>query len=68
MRARSIEWRNSVRLQTTLARHQGMSVRQNTASNVPTALARSELTTSPLISRAKLVVMPHDGHGRPVVA
>src|SRR5262249_9667047 len=34
------------------------------ASVVPTQLARSELTTSPRTRRAKLVVIPHDGHGR----
>jgi hypothetical protein len=67
VRLRSTESTKSVRLHTKLARHQGMSIRQNRASSVPTALARSELDTSPRTSRAKLVVMPHEGQGTPVV-
>src|SRR5579883_1087434 len=47
---------------------QGMSASQNTASSVPTQLARSEFHTSPWTSREKLVVIPHDGHGFPVIA
>jgi hypothetical protein len=65
--ARSMERMNSVRPQTTQARHQGISKRQNPANSVPIALARREFLKSPCISKAKLVVMPHDGHGRPVV-
>lgn len=50
------------------ARLQGIRARQKTASSVPTALAWSECQTSPRTSSAKLVVMPHDGQGKPVTA
>jgi hypothetical protein len=39
------------------------SSRQNTASSVPAALARSEFLMSPRTRKAKLVVMPHAGQG-----
>ena len=38
----------------------------STAISVPAQFARSDATTSPRTSRAKLVVIPHDGHGLPV--
>jgi hypothetical protein len=63
---RSIERTNRVRRRNTQAMLQGMNSRPNTASRVPTQLARSELARSPCISRAKLVVIPHDGQGTPV--
>jgi hypothetical protein len=46
----------------------GINTRQTAASSVPTALARSEFHTSPCMSSAKLVVIPHDGQGSPVMA
>ena len=36
------------------------------ARAVPAKFAFSEFHTSPWISSEKLVVMPHDGHGKPV--
>jgi hypothetical protein len=60
---RSTERTNRVRPRSTLATLQGMSSRHSTASSVPAALARSELSTSPRTNRAKLVVMPHEGQG-----
>src|SRR5262249_19507296 len=48
----SSERTNSGRPRRTLASAQGMNARQKTASSVPTQLARAELTTSPLMSRA----------------
>src|SRR5262245_51411670 len=59
----SIDTSQSGRPQKELARHQGIRASQNRANRVPTALARSELATSPFISKAKLVVNPHEGHG-----
>jgi hypothetical protein len=50
-----------------LARFHGTSARQKSASTVPTAFALSEFHRSPCRSRAKLVVIPHDGHGTPVM-
>ncbi len=47
-------------------RHQGIAARHTSASRVPTALACNECRRSPWTSRAKLVVMPHDGQGSPV--
>src|SRR5262245_51767923 len=44
----------------------GISVAQKNANRVPTQLARSEFSTSPRTSSAKLVVMPQDGQGFPV--
>ncbi len=63
MIVRSTERTNTVRPQTTLATLHGRSVRQSKASSVPAALARSEFSTSPRTSSAKLVVMPHEGQG-----
>lgn len=57
---------NRGRLHSTLARLQGISARPKSANSVPTALARREFTKSPCTSKAKLVVMPHDGHGMPL--
>ncbi len=51
------------RPQIELARLQGISASQNKARSVPTALALSELAKSPFISKAKLVVSPHEGQG-----
>jgi hypothetical protein len=48
------------------AMHQGMSAKQNAASMVPTALAQREFQGSPCTRRAKLVVIPQDGQGKPV--
>src|SRR5437899_10472938 len=48
------------------ANAQGINARQPIARTVPTALACSECHTSPRIKRAKLLVMPHDGQGKPV--
>jgi hypothetical protein len=64
--ARSIEWTNTGRPQNTEARPHGISARQNKASKVPTALACSDARQSPWASRAKLVVIPHDGQGNRV--
>ena len=54
------------RPRAALATLHGISPRRNVASSVPTGLARSDATGSPCMSRAKLVVMPQDGHGTPV--
>ncbi len=62
----SRERTKSVRPRTAAKVAQGMKARQKLASIVPTQLARSELTTSPCISREKLVVMPQAGQGTPV--
>ena len=43
-----------------------MNERQNTASSVPTKFARTEFHGSPCMSSVKLLVMPHEGQGRPV--
>ncbi len=40
----------------------------NTQMKLPTQFARSEAATSPRTNSAKLVVIPHDGHGFPVSA
>src|SRR5690348_15405598 len=64
--ARSNETMNQSRLHSKLARLQGISARPKIANRVPTALAHSEFARSPCISRAKLVVMPHDGQGSPL--
>jgi len=66
VKARSIETMKSGRPRSEQMRHHGTSARQNAASSVPTALAFNEFQTSPRISRAKLVVMPHEGQGTPV--
>lgn len=63
---RSSEITQSSRPRVAEAMLQGISARHSAASNVPTALARREFHKSPCISSAKLVVIPHDGHGRPV--
>jgi hypothetical protein len=60
---RSTERMNTVRPRSTLATLQGISSRHSTASSVPAALARSELSKSPRTNRAKLVVMPQEGQG-----
>ena len=60
---RSTERTNTVRPRTTLTTLHGISRTQSTARSVPATLARAELTRSPRTNRAKLVVMPHDGHG-----
>ena len=65
--ARSSDWTNKARPTTTLATTQGMSSRQNIASRVPTQLARAEFSGLPCMSKAKLVVMPHDGQGTCVI-
>jgi hypothetical protein len=52
-----------VRPHSRLSRLHGMRNRHSPPSIAPAALARSELTTSPRMSRAKLVVMPHAGQG-----
>jgi len=41
----------------------GMNNAQKTASPVPTQFARNEFEISPRTKSAKLVVIPHDGHG-----
>jgi hypothetical protein len=64
--ARSIDRMNSGRARIALTTAHGIRASQNRASKVPTELAQSEFSTSPRMSRAKLVVMPHDGHGMPV--
>jgi hypothetical protein len=64
--ARSSDRIKKGRPHSAQARLQGMKARQQTASRVPTALARSEFHRSPRTSKAKLVVMPHDGQGIPV--
>ena len=68
MSARSSDHRPSGRLTHALARHHGIKNKQKTASPVPTALAFSEFQTSPCINSEKLVVIPHDGHGKPVIS
>ena len=60
---RSAERTNTVRPRTTLATLHGTRNKPRMPSSVPAALARSEFSTSPRTSRAKLVVMPHDGQG-----
>jgi hypothetical protein len=57
----------NVRFQAAQARLQGMNARKPAARTVPTALALSEFSRSPRTSRAKLVVMPQDGHGSLVI-
>src|SRR5207245_8387700 len=46
----------------------GITRAQKTASPVPTQFAFIEFQTSPRTNRAKLVVIPHDGHGIPVIS
>jgi len=60
---RSTERTNTVRPRSALTTLHGSSRNPNTASSVPAALARSELSTSPRTSKAKLVVMPQEGQG-----
>jgi hypothetical protein len=62
----SMERMNKVWPRQTLIRLQGMDRTHTRANRVPTTLARAELTRSPRTRKAKLVVMPHDGQGRPV--
>jgi hypothetical protein len=64
-RARSSDRMNRVRPSTAQVKAHGMQARPTRASKVPTALACSDAHRSPWISRAKLVVMPHDGQGSP---
>jgi hypothetical protein len=59
----SRERTSRVRPHRRLSTLHGISKRHSPASIVPAALARSELSTSPRMSRAKLVVMPHAGQG-----
>jgi len=59
----STERTSRVRPHSRLSTLHGMSRRHSPASIAPAALARTELTTSPRIIRAKLVVMPHAGQG-----
>jgi len=68
VRARSSDQTHSGLPRTAEARFHGISARQKAANKVPTQLARSESQTSPRISSAKLVVMPHDGQGNPVLS
>ncbi|MCS6850995.1 MAG: hypothetical protein NZ700_07470 [Gemmataceae bacterium] len=75
VRACSIDRMNSGRARQALASPHGTRAKPNTAVSVPTAFAWSEYQTligrpctRPSINRAKLVVMPHDGHGRPANA
>ncbi|HEV3257470.1 MAG TPA: hypothetical protein VG013_11355 [Gemmataceae bacterium] len=68
VRARSSDQIHNGLPRTAEARFHGISARQKAASRVPTQLARSECHTSPCISSAKLVVMPHDGQGSPVLS
>jgi hypothetical protein len=68
VRARSSDTMKNGRPNHAQARFHGISARQKSARSVPTALALSEFQTSPCIKSAKLVVMPHDGHGTPVTA
>jgi len=68
VRARSRDQIHNGRPRTTEARFHGMRARQKAANRVPTQLARSEWRTSPCTSSAKLVVMPHDGQGSPVLS
>jgi hypothetical protein len=58
----------NVLLQKAQTRLHGMNARKQIARSVPTALARSEPSKSPRTSRAKLVVMPQDGHGSRVIS
>src|SRR5437868_3073398 len=66
MVVRSKDAIHSGRLHQTLARLHGITASPNRARRVPTALARNEFSRSPCISKAKLVVMPHEGQGIPV--
>src|SRR5205823_2428445 len=57
---------NSNRPASPPATAQTSSAAQDTATTVPTQFARTDDRTSPRTSRAKLVVIPHAGHGLPV--
>src|ERR1041384_578132 len=50
-----------------LASAQTIVPAQSTQMQLPTQFARSEESTSPRTNSAKLVVIPHDGHGFPVI-
>src|ERR1041385_4284085 len=41
-------------------------IAHTTQMMLPTQFAFAEATTSPRTNRAKLVVIPHDGHGLPI--
>ncbi len=64
--ARSRDTMKNGRPKYAQARFHGISARQKSASSVPTAFALSEFHRSPCIRSEKLVVIPHDGHGKPV--
>src|SRR6266540_6506825 len=52
--------------QTPLAAAHNSVIAQTTQIILPTQFAFAEATTSPRTRRAKLVVIPHDGHGLPM--